>query len=288
MSLEHTISVVIPTYNRRRLLERALASIQQQTRTPHEVIVVDDGSTDDTSDAICKRFPNVRYIRQENCGVSAARNRGVHEATGNWLAFLDSDDEWLPKKLERQVEALQSRPDRLLCHTSEIWIRRGRRVNPMKKHEKFGGLIFQACLPLCIISPSSAVLHRSLLEEIGLFDETLPVCEDYDLWLRVCARHPVLYLDEPLIVKYGGHDDQLSRSTWGMDRYRIRALEKVIASKVLSAEDQLAAVRTLLEKIEIYTAGAKKRGKWDEVAEDRGKRETYEKLLVQISFDTNP
>jgi GT2 family glycosyltransferase len=189
---------------------------------------------------------------------------------------LDSDDEWLPRKLARQVEALRSKPDLMLCHTNEIWIRRGRRVNPMKKHEKFGGRIFRECLPLCIISPSSALLHRSLLEEVGLFDETLPVCEDYDLWLRVSARYPVLYLDEPLIVKYGGHEDQLSRSIWGMDRFRIRALEKVISSEVLSAEDRLAAIRTLLEKIEIFAAGARKRGKWDEVAEHEEKRKLYE------------
>lgn len=278
MSSEHTVSVIISTYNRRRLLERALASVYRQTRMPDEILVVDDGSTDDTSVKIPKRFPDVRYIRQENRGVSAARNRGVRESTGNWLAFLDSDDEWLPRKLARQIEALHSRPDLMLCHTNEIWIRRGRRVNPMKKHEKFGGRIFRECLPLCIISPSSALLHRSLLEEVGLFDESLPVCEDYDLWLRVCARHPVVYLDEPLIVKYAGHDDQLSRSTWGMDRFRIRALEKVISSEALSAEDRLAAIRTLMEKIEIYATGARKRGKRDEVADYEEKRKLYEKF----------
>jgi glycosyltransferase involved in cell wall biosynthesis len=278
MHSEFTVSAIIPTYNRRSLLERALASILRQSRPPDEFLVIDDGSTDDTPEHIPKRFPDVRYIRQETGGVSAARNRGIREAKGEWLAFLDSDDEWLPRKLERQLEALRAKPELLLCHTNEIWIRRGRRVNPMKKHEKFGGRIFQACLPRCIISPSSAILHRHLFDEVGLFDEAFPVCEDYDLWLRVCARRPVLYLDEPLIVKYGGHDDQLSRSLWGMDRFRIRALEKVISSEALSAEDRLAAIRTLLEKIDIYVAGGRKRAKWEEISEYEEKRTLYEKL----------
>jgi glycosyltransferase involved in cell wall biosynthesis len=278
MSFDDSVSAIIPTYNRRPLLERALESIFRQSRRPDEVLVIDDGSTDDTPDRIPKRFPDVRFIRQEQRGVSAARNRGLCAARGKWLAFLDSDDEWLPEKLGRQLEALRAEPEHSLCHANEIWIRRGRRVNPMKKHEKFGGRIFQACLPLCIISPSSAVLHRELFDEFGLFDETFPVCEDYDFWLRVCARRPVLYLDEPLIVKYGGHDDQLSRSQWGMDRFRIRALEKVVSSGTLSAEDRQAAVRTLLQKIDIYVTGARKRGKMDEVSEYGRKRKRYETL----------
>jgi glycosyltransferase involved in cell wall biosynthesis len=278
MSFEHTVSAIIPTYNRRPLLERALKSIFRQTRRPDEVLVIDDGSTDDTPAHIPERFPDVRYIRQARGGVSTARNCGIREAKGEWLAFLDSDDEWLPQKLECQLEALGAKPEFLLCHTNEIWIRRGRRVNPMKKHEKFGGRIFQACLPLCIISPSSTVLHRNLFDEVGLFDEDFPVCEDYDLWLRVCARRPVLYLDEPLTVKYGGHDDQLSRSLWGMDRFRIRALEQVISSDALSTEDRLAAIRTLLEKIDIYLTGGRKRGKWDEIFEYEQKKTLYEKL----------
>jgi glycosyltransferase involved in cell wall biosynthesis len=207
--------------------------------------------------------------------VSAARNRGIHEAKGPWLGFLDSDDEWRPAKLERQMGALERHPEYRLCHTNEIWIRRGRRVNPMKKHRKLGGRIFRACLPLCIISPSSALVHRSLFDDIGLFDESLPVCEDYDFWLRVTALHPVLYLDELLIVKHGGHHDQLSRRYWGMDRFRIRALEKAISSGTLSDEDRAAAIDALLEKIDIYLAGARKRERWDEAERYQVKRNFY-------------
>ncbi len=274
-----TVTVVIPTYNRKGLLPRALASVARQIRLPEEVIVVDDGSTDDTEGLIRRQFPDVRYLQQENRGVSAARNRGIREAKGEWVAFLDSDDEWLPEKLERQLDALREDSEFLLCHTNEIWIRRGKRVNPMKKHTKFGGFIFKNCLPLCVISPSSVLVHRSLFERVGLFDESLPTCEDYDLWLRITSILPVLYLEEPLIMKYGGHADQLSHRHWGMDRFRIRALEKVIDSEALSGEDRRAAAKMLIEKIDIYLAGARKRGKENDTDGYTSKRDHYASLL---------
>lgn len=276
-----SVSVIIPTYNRSDAVSRALSSVASQSYPPDEILVVDDGSSDKTPELIPELFPEAIYLRQENRGVSAARNRGIREARGDYLAFLDSDDEWLPRKLERQIEALETNRDgkHLFCHTNEIWIRHGRRVNPMKKHQKYGGRIFEKCLPLCIISASSAVLHRSLFERVGLFDESLPVCEDYDLWLRICALYPVLYLDEALIVKYGGHQDQLSRRYWGMDRFRIRALEKLIDSDVLATEHRAAAIRALIEKTQIYLTGARKRGKGDDVALYQEKQQCYEALL---------
>ncbi len=274
-----THSVIIPTYNRMGLLSRALTSVARQTRPPDEVVLVDDGSTDDTEGLIRRQFPDVRYLQQENRGVAAARNRGIREAKGEWLAFLDSDDEWLPHKLERQLDAVREEPEFSLCHTNEIWIRRGKRVNPLKKHAKSGGYIFKKCLPLCVISPSSVLIHRSLFEQVGLFDESLPACEDYDLWLRVTAIRPVLYLEEPLIIKYGGHADQLSRRHWGMDRFRIHALENVIDSETLSAEDRRAAARMLVEKIDIYLAGALKRGKENDAEGYASKRDHYASLL---------
>ena len=258
-----TVSVVIPTCNRADLVLRALASVRAQTRPPSEILVVDDGSTDATVERIRAAFPEVTLLEQKNRGVSAARNTGIQKARGAFIALLDSDDEWLPQKLDRQLAAIEKANDNdtLLCHTDEIWIRGGRRVNPMKKHQKYGGRIFERCLPLCVISPSSVLLHRSLFETIGLFDEDLPVCEDYDLWLRVTARYPVLYLNEPLIVKYGGHADQLSHKYWGMDRFRITALQKILASGELGEPEQAAAEAMLLNKIAIYARGARKRGK---------------------------
>ena len=256
---ETTVSVVIPTFNRAAVLSRAIESVLAQTRAPDEIIVVDDGSSDDTATRVRRCYPSVSVIVQENRGVSAARNSGIRASTGEWVALLDSDDEWLPEKLERQLH--ETSDDTVLCHTDEIWIRRGRRVNPMNKHQKRGGRIFAHCLPLCAISPSSALLHRHLFELVGWFDEDLPACEDYDYWLRVTARFPVHYVDDALVVKHGGHDDQLSRRYWGMDRFRIRALEKVLASGALAGADRDAAEAMLAHKISIYAQGARKRGK---------------------------
>jgi len=258
--------VVIPTFNRGDLVIRALDSVMAQSRPPEEVIVVDDGSTDGSGARIRDTFPSVRVVRQENGGVSSARNRGIGVAGGDFIAFLDSDDEWLPEKLEQQLARMASDEAAVLCHTDEIWIRRGRRVNPMKKHRKHGGRIFEKCLPLCVISPSSALVTHSLLDEVGWFDEDLKACEDYDLWLRVCARYPVSYIDEPLVVKHGGHSDQLSQRYWGMDRFRIHALDKILRTGVLDTQQAAMARATLQRKAAIYIAGARKRGKLSEAA----------------------
>jgi glycosyltransferase involved in cell wall biosynthesis len=260
---EHSfnISVIIPTYNRAHYLNRVIKSVFNQSYLPPEVIVVDDGSKDNSSEIIQRNFKGVKYIWQENRGPSAARNKGIIESKGEWLALLDSDDEWLPKKLERQIKALANSSTSKICYTNEIWIKAGKRVNPKKRHEKFGGLIFHKCLPLCIISPSSVLIHRSVFDEVGLFDESLTVCEDYDLWLRISAKYPVLFLDEPLIKKYGGHGDQLSKKYWGMDRFRIYALEKLIRSGELTQEQLNATTEVLLHKIKILKQGSIKRNK---------------------------
>ena len=258
------ISVVIPTYNRRDLLRRALLSVFAQTLPPTEVVVIDDGSTDGTDAKIRNEFPAVRYYRQKNRGVSSARNLGIRHAASDWLALLDSDDEWLPDKLIRQTAALAANPDSRVCHTEELWIRNGIRVNPAQKYAKTGGWIFTQCLPLCAMSPSTVMIHRSVFTDIGLFDTRLPACEDYDLWLRITANYPVLLIEEPQIKKYGGHEDQLSQKLWGMDRFRINALQKIIDTGQLSNENRQAAVNMLLKKAKIYLNGVTKRGKTDE------------------------
>ena len=274
-----SITVIITSYNRGEIIGRAVDSVLGQTRSADEIILVDDGSSDNTDQLIKEKYPDIKYIWQENRGIGHARNTGISQARGIWIAFLDSDDEWLPSKLKDQLKTLQHQPDYKICHTNEIWIRNGKRVNPMKKHEKSGGLIFKNCLPLCIISPSSVIIHRSVFEEHGLFDESLPVCEDYDLWLRFCAFSPILYLEKPQIIKYGGHSDQLSNKYWGMDRFRIIALEKIIKNPKLSPEDKDAATHILIEKIEIYIQGAAKRGKGDEVELYEAKKTKYLQML---------
>ncbi|HKJ53704.1 MAG TPA: glycosyltransferase [Gammaproteobacteria bacterium] len=252
------ISVVIPSYNRRHTLERALQSVVEQTSPVDEVILVDDGSTDGSHRLVEARFPGVSIIRQPNRGVSAARNRGIEAAGCDWIALLDSDDCWLPRKIESIRDAGSRHPGQVLFHSDEIWMRNGRRVNPMHKHRKSGGWIFIRCLPLCAISPSATVMRKSTLLELGMFDESLPACEDYDLWLRLCHRYPVHYIDEPLIVKYGGHEDQLSRRHKAMDRFRVRALIGLLETEKLSADDRRAAIAELRNRLEILVTGARK------------------------------
>lgn len=259
------ISVIIPSYNRAHTLARAIRSVMEQ-QPVHEIIVVDDGSSDDTQQLLSQQFPDVTYLYQANQGVSAARNNGIAQATGDWIALLDSDDEWLPHKLARLGAALQQNPGHHIIHSDEIWIRQGRRVNAMHKHRKSGGRLYQQCLPLCVISPSAVMLSRSLLDDVGLFNRALPVCEDYEMWLRICHQYPVLYVDEPLIIKYGGHQDQLSRQLWGMDRFRVQALERCLTTLTLSPEDRAATIVILLKKLDILIKGAAKRGRTGDVA----------------------
>jgi|TARA_B100000959_G_scaffold134696_1_gene141455 glycosyltransferase involved in cell wall biosynthesis len=255
------ISVIIPTYNRRNTLSRAVESVLNQIYKPIEIIVVDDGSTDGTKEMFSEMYPLVRYIYQANSGVSSARNTGINSASGDWIALLDSDDEWLPDKLDRQVKLLQDNAEIRFCHTNEIWIRNNVRINQKKKHQKYGGNIFNKCLDICRISPSSSLFHTSVIKDVGLFDESLDVCEDYDLWLRITAKYPILFLDQPLIKKFGGHSDQLSRVFGGIEQYRIRSLEKILTSKSLSGSQFEAAKDMLIHKLQIYAKGLKKRDK---------------------------
>jgi len=258
--LSQSLSVIIPSYNRAYVLTRALESVFSQADSGDielEVIVIDDGSTDQTKNRVQEQFPQVNYHFQDNQGVSAARNLGLKHAKHEWVALLDSDDEWLPNKLELQFKLLKD-SGLLVCHTDEIWIRNGVRVNQMKKHQKVGGWIFEHCLPLCAMSPSSIIFHKSVIENVGIFDQDLPACEDYDLWLRITSQYEVAFLETPMIKKYGGHDDQLSRQYWGMDRFRVIALEKILVQSLSEHYAELA--RNMLKtKLQILLLGARKR-----------------------------
>jgi glycosyltransferase involved in cell wall biosynthesis len=269
------VSVIIPTFNRAHTLERALDSVLAQTLAPVEVIVVDDGSTDGTESIIQTHFPNIIYVKQDNHGVSAARNAGIKRARGEWIALLDSDDSWVETKLAAQHNCLLNTPGVRLCHTEEIWIRNGVRVNAMRKHKKQGGHIYTECLPLCVISPSASVIHQSLFDETGLFDETLPACEDYDLWLRICSREAVAFVESPQIIKFGGHTDQLSRSHWGMDRFRITSLQKMLDSDMLEEGQRAATIDMLTRKASILRKGAEKRGNTERADYYRAMQKQY-------------
>jgi GT2 family glycosyltransferase len=277
------ISVVIPVRDRIRWLPAALDSVFAQTSPADEIIVVDDGSGDRPAALVERRYPAVTVIVQPPAGVSTARNRGIAAARHDWIALLDSDDEWLPDKLARQRQALAAGPDHLLCHTDEIWIRRGRRVNPGRRHAKHGGRIFRHCLALCAISPSAVLFHRGLLDQCGWFDETLPACEDYDLWLRICARHPVLFVAETLLIKHGGHEDQLSLRYPAMDRFRIRALERLLDSVALDDGDRAALLEVLIAKLGIYGSGAGRRGRGDVAMACERRQRVYRRMLNDIA-----
>ena len=258
-----TVSIIIPTYNRAWALEEAVDSVLAQDFEDFELIVVDDGSTDRTLGVLEKYRSEIVLVVQKNRGVSAARNKGLDVARGRLIAFLDSDDLWLPGKLAVQVGFFRDRPDALICQTEEVWVRNGLRVNPKKKHKKPSGDIFERSLALCLVSPSAVMLHRDLIDQVGRFDENLPACEDYDLWLRVGCRFPVHLIDTPLIVKRGGHADQLSRQ-WGLDRYRIQSLVNLLEGDLLTVDQQRLVYETLKKKCLVYAAGCLKRGKTGE------------------------
>ena len=255
------ISVIIPVHNRPALVGRAIRSALAQSWSDFSIYVVDDGSTDDTALRVTREFGDKVTLLSfaHNRGVSAARNLGIRESSGEWVAFLDSDDEWMPEKVERQLRALAAAGG-MVCHTNERWIRNGVRVNQHKHHKKQGGDIFLQALDLCAMSPSSVVIHRAVLDEVGGFDERLPACEDYELFLRLTSRMPVTYLDEELLVKYGGHPDQLSRAHPAMDRFRVYALDKLLRSGCLVDRDRVdAAKATLVKKANIVLRGARRR-----------------------------
>ena len=267
------VSVIIPTFNRGYCLAEAISSVLNQSG--FELIVVDDGSTDNTQ-KILQKFPDIRSIfLPENRGVSYARNRGIELARGSLICFLDSDDLWGKGKLEAQVKWMQENPECQAVYTDEKWIRNGVRVNPMNKHQKYSGDIFKQCLPLCIVSPSSIMLRKSLLDEVGFFDESMPVCEDYDLWLRIAIRYPFKFLSDKLIVKRGGHEDQLSRKYWGMDRWRVYALEKLLRGGNLNPEQRGWVIEMLIEKSDVLIQGFSKRGKSEEAEVYRNLVATY-------------
>ena len=257
---DYKISIVIPTFNRIGSLPRALDSALNQTYQPSEIIVVDNGSSDGTTKLLRERYPSIRLLIEKKLGVSAARNKGIRHSKFQWIALLDSDDAWDKTKLEKQKNALTSSQDQFrLVHTDEIWIRNGNKFNQMKKHQKFGGDIFNNCLSLCCISPSSVLINKNIFKEVGYFDESLPVCEDYDLWLKICSQEKILFINQKLTLKYGGHKDQLSKTYWGMDRFRIKSLENLILNYKLKPDQKINAIKTIVKKLKIIVNGAYKR-----------------------------
>ncbi len=272
---EQKVSVVIPVYNRSQTIARAVDSVLTQTYAPDEVIVVDDGSTDRTLSVLKRYGSSIKLVSLSgNAGPAKARNEGIRYARNEWIAFLDSDDEWEPDKLKKDVEYLRRYPFYEIMQSEEKWIRNGARVNKCKHHAKTAGWIFDQSLERCMISPSAVLVKKGLLEKYGMFDETLPVCEDYDLWLKVSRHHPVGLNPAVSVVKYGGHEDQLSRAYPAMDRYRVKTLLSLFKEE--RNEEYGRKIRSVLKKkLGILIKGSIKRNKSEE-------RAFYEGMLASV------
>lgn len=290
------ISVIVPVFNRPHLLAGALASVMAQTYRDFELVVVDDGSTDETPEVLARVLrevpkeggsPPARTLKIPHCGKpGAVRNRGAEKARGRHLAFLDSDDRWLPTKLETQVRlhpragivaggATDARPSLgagagargpRFSHTRELWVRRGREVSQKGQRHRRSGDLFVDSLKKCIIGPSTVMLERSLFEELGGFREDLEIAEDYELWLRLTHREAVAYLDEALTVKQAGDWDQLSERHGQVEVFRIEGLKGLVEADYFAdvPEHQVAAKMELARKCRIYAAGCLKRGRPEE------------------------
>jgi len=258
------VSVVIPVRDRAAMIVEAIASVVAQSFSDYALVVVDDGSTDDTptiaAAALAAASVPARLVTRPHAGVAAARNAGAAVYDSRWIAFLDSDDLWLPPKLARQMAWLAAHPTYRIAQTGERWLDRGRHRNPRAWHRKEERL-FARSLERCLVTPSAVVIRRDLWVESGGFDESFPLCEDYELWLRLTLREPVGLVPEQLVVKRGGHADQLSRSTWGLDRFRVAALTKLLATTPLDDDARAAAARVLDAKCAVLAAGACRRGR---------------------------
>ena len=264
-------SVIIPTFNRKELVKRAIKSVLNQSYKEFELIVIDDASTDGTYEEL-KNISGIKLlVNEKNRGVSYSRNRGIKEAKGNIIAFLDSDDEWKKDKLLIQKKAFENSNCKI-HQTDEIWIKNGVFWNKKKKHQKKEGDIFYNSLRLCLISPSAVAIRKEVFDEVGLFDESLEVCEDYDLWLRITKIYPVCFSKEKMVIKYGGHSDQLSKKYFAMDRFRVYSM-----LKILKKEYDKKVEEVILEKLAILENGAKKRG-------NKKILEFVEKVRVQLDL----
>ena len=297
-------SVIIPTYNRKEFLKKAINSVLEQTEKDWELLIVDDGSSDGSQplkeeiakEEIAKEEiakakeekagqnylkKNIHWFTRKHFGVSSARNYGVKKAKGKWIAFLDSDDLWHPEKLKKQKEFTRQFPNFSIFQCEELWVRNNLHANIPKKHHKKSGNIFKPSLEICFITPSAVCIKKELFEMFGGFDENIPCCEDYDLWLKITAQCNVGLLAENLVTRYEGHHDQLSHSFFAMDRFRIYSLCKLLLLENLTIEQRNMTKMILKKKYSIYLQGAKKRNKNSE------KLENLLQVAMNISISKN-
>ena len=287
-----TISVIIPTYNREKFIGRALCSVFAQTHPCQEILVVDDGSTDQTRaivGSLCAQSPvPLHYLYQENQGPAAARNLGITHAQSGLLAFLDSDDHWQKDKLEIQLKAMEECPEFLISHTREQWLRMGVHLNQKKKHLPRHGEIFDHCLQLCVVGMSTVMVRKELFKKVGLFAPDFPCCEDYDFWLRISAKNPFLLIDQSLTIKEGGREDQVSfQYRVGMDKLRIKAISRLLEQTPLTSTKYELALRELHRKSQVYGMGCIRHGRAEEGARYLFLAETICRRFIHGAVSTN-
>ena len=230
------VSVIIPTYNSAAYLVEAIDSVLAQTYSDVEILVVDDGSTDDTPKVIKKYGDRVRYLRQANSGVAVARNRGISESLGRYVAFLDADDTWLPVKLERQLEGLAGRLDARLCYSAFLSVTSDLQPIGVRRSDRVGRALEDLLLRGNVVgSICTVIAERSLFQLAGGFDPELSQCADWDMWVRLAAHTEFVYIDEPLVT-YRQHDSNMSRNAPLLERDSLRVLEKGFAMSELPAE----------------------------------------------------
>lgn len=276
------ISIIIPTYNRKNLLSEALDSVLTQNYHYYEIIIIDDGSTDQTIAyldklkldlaAIDKPTPTIKVKSIPHNGYPGyVRNRGIEMAEGELIAFLDSDDLWNNDKLIKQVDYLYTHPEVSILHTAETWLRGSKTISQTQRKHKREGDVFNAALQKCILGPSTVMLRRTLIDEMCqesenhlLFNEELEVGEDYELWLRIADRYTVGYINEALIIKRGGLVDQLSAKYGQIEIFHLKALYSLLQADTISQKNRKLTIETFEKKIDIYTKGCLKRGKKDE------------------------
>ncbi|MFA5337631.1 MAG: glycosyltransferase family A protein [Candidatus Omnitrophota bacterium] len=268
----HFFSIIIPTYNRKQFLKIALNSVLAQTFDDYEIIIVDDGSTDGTRSMFEGQNPwtqargkKAKYIYQQNKGPAAARNTGIKQAKGEFICLLDSDDRFREDKLKVAYEYIKKYPQYKIFHTEEIWYKDGALLSQKIYHKKPSGSVFGNSVKICSIGTSTAIIQKDIFTEIGLFDENLLACEDYEFWLRVTNKRKVLLIPDYLTIKQGGHPGQQSFKYEAMDTFRIYALKKILESNELTKDNFKIAADELKRKCEIFIKGALKRGKIKEV-----------------------
>jgi len=254
------ISVIIPTYNRLSFLKEAVASVEAQNFRDYELIVVDDGSNDGTAEWLAGK--DIMSIYLKHSGLPGkVRNAGAAVAKGQYLAFLDSDDRWLPEKLAYQQRFFTQYAALAVCHTKEIWKRGRKIISQRRQRYQKQGYIFPDALHKCIIGPSTVMLTRDLFYKLGGFAEDLEIAEDYELWLRLTAQYEVGYIDKPLVEKRAGHADQLSAKYGQIEVFRLQALLRALALGTWTCEQERLIRATIIKKCQIYARGACKRGK---------------------------